>query len=119
MARTRFTKSALADLAHALATSRERWGEGGRIRYAALIAGAVRFIARDPDGPLTHARDDLGRDVRSLHTRVVRHRQSIRSPAHVIYFRVHLELVVAVRILHERMDPARHLAPARTRPKRR
>jgi plasmid stabilization system protein ParE len=68
MPRFRISGPARADLARILETSRERWGQPGRARYAALLVGAVFFYR-------------LGDD----------------------------DAVEIVRVLHERMEPTRHV----------
>jgi toxin ParE1/3/4 len=84
MARFRLSGPARADVAHILATSAERWGVETRRRYAAILAAAMRKVAADPKGPATHK--------------------------HILYYRVIVPgLVEIVRVLHDRMEPSRHL----------
>jgi toxin ParE1/3/4 len=111
MARFRLSLRARADLARILATSAERWGTQGRQRYAALIAAAIRRVASDPEGRSTQSRDDLLRGIRSFHTRYARTAAlKVKSPVHVLYYRaVAPGLVEIVRVLHEHMDPGRHI----------
>ena len=97
------------DLAHILTTSLARWGEAGRARYAALIAAALREIARAPHAGATRNRSDLADGLRSLHIRHARHANTVKSPAHVIFYRVGAAIEI-VRVLHERMEPSVHLA---------
>ncbi len=113
MARFRLARPAQVDLASILATSAERWGIDGRQRYAAILADAMRQVADEPKGPLTKNRTDLRSGVRSFHLRHA-HRSAdaakVRRPVHVLYFRVAQPGVIEiVRVLHERMDPSRHL----------
>ena len=70
-------------------------------------------VAADPYGPATRARDELHPGLRSLHLRRARNTDSganVRRPVHVLYYRV-IEpgLVEIVRVLHERMEPSRHV----------
>jgi toxin ParE1/3/4 len=113
MARFRLSRLAEADLAHILATSEERWGMDGRLRYAAIIATAMRKVAAEPTGPVTRDRAELSTGIRSLHVRHARGRvreAKVRQPVHVFYYRaVAPGLVEIVRVLHERMEPSRHL----------
>ena len=51
MGQLRISRAAQADLAAILAASRERWGEQGRARYAALGAAALRRVAAKPGDP--------------------------------------------------------------------
>lgn len=113
MARFRLSRPAQADLATILATSAERWGIDGRQRYAAILAAAMRKVAADPEGPATRDRTELLRGVRSLHIRHARGNdpdEKVRQPVHVLYYRaVAPEMIEIIRVLHERMEPSRHL----------
>jgi toxin ParE1/3/4 len=113
MARFRLARPAQIDLAHILATSAERWGAEGRQRYAAVLADAMRQVAAEPGGPLTRKRPDLRSGIRSFHVRHVRRsieRAKVRRPVHVLYYRVAEEGVIEIiRVLHERMEPSRHV----------
>ena len=114
MARFRLAGPAQADLANILATSAERWGTEGRRRYAILLAAAMRIIAADPEGPLTHTRQELLPGLRSFHLRHVRGdapQAKVRKPVHALYYRaLQPGLIEIVRVLHERMEPSRHFA---------
>jgi toxin ParE1/3/4 len=113
MARFRLAGPAQIDLANILATSAERWGTGGRQRYTAVLAGAIRQVAGEPEGPLTKTRPELRSGIRSFHVRHARRSAAtakVRRPVHVLYYRVAQEGVIEiVRVLHEKMDPSRHL----------
>lgn len=113
MARFRLSRLARADLARILATSAERWGADGRRRYAALIATAMHQVARDPEGRATHGRDDLLRGVRSFHVRHARTddlKPRVKKPVHILYYRaVAPGRIEIVRVLHEHMEPSRHV----------
>lgn len=114
MARFRLARPAQADLANILATSAERWGIEGQRRYAILLATGMRTIAANPEGPLTQARQELLPGLRSFHLRHARGaapQAKVRTPVHMIYYRaVQPGLIEIVRVLHERMEPRRHLA---------
>jgi toxin ParE1/3/4 len=113
MARFRLARPAQLDLASILATSAERWGTDGQRRYAAVLADAMRQIADEPKGPLTRNRTELRLGVRSFHVRHARRSADapkVRRPVHVLYYRVAEQGVIEIaRVLHERMDPIRHL----------
>jgi toxin ParE1/3/4 len=113
MARFRLARPAQVDLANILATSAERWGAEGRQRYAAVLAAAMRQVADQPEGPLTKKRPELRSAIRSFHVRYTRRSAedaTVRRPVHVLYYRVAQEGVIEiVRVLHERMEPSRHL----------
>jgi toxin ParE1/3/4 len=113
MARFRLSGPARLDLAHILATSAERWGADARRRYAVTLATAMRKVANDPLGATTRERSDIRPDIRSFH---IRHAgttgagERVSRPVRILYYRV-IEpgLIEIVRVLHDRMDPARHL----------
>ena len=76
-----------------------------------MIAATLRRIAADPLGGATKRRDDLRPGTRSFH---MRHAHGVvarvASPVHVVFYRVEAsDIVEIVRVLHERMDPARHV----------
>jgi toxin ParE1/3/4 len=113
MARFRLSLLARADLAQILATSAERWGIEGRRRYAAVLAAGMRKVAAEPEGPATRERVELSRGIRSFHLRNAsadKTQAQVRRPVQVLYYRVvRLGLVEIVRVLHERMEPSRHI----------
>lgn len=113
MARFRLARPAQTDLANILSISAEGWGPEGQQRYAAVLAAAMRHVAAEPEGPLTKKRPDLRAGIRSFHVRHARRSAEaamVRRPAHVLYYRVAQKGVIEiVRVLHERMEPSRHL----------
>ncbi len=113
MARFRLSRLAQADLEHVLAASAERWGSDRRRRYAAILAAAMRKVSADPKGPATRTRAELASGLRSFHIQHVRAGDSgakVIRPVHILYYRaVAPDLIEIVRVLHERMDPHRHL----------
>ena len=117
MARFRFSLLARADLAQILATSVERWGIEGKRRYAAVFAAGMRKVAAEPEGPTTRDRVELSRGLRSFHLRNAcagMTEAQVRTPVHVLYYRVvRPGLVEIVRVLHERMEPSRHVGADR------
>jgi toxin ParE1/3/4 len=112
MAGYRLSRLAEDDVLRILSTSEERWGPEARRRYAAIIIAAMRKVAIDPKGLTTRDRAELLTGVRSMHLRHTRvHSQErVRHPVHVLYYRVIApDLVEIVRVLHERMEPRRHI----------
>jgi len=114
MARFRIARRAQTDFSIILADSAERWGAEARRRYRAALIGGMLQVASDPEGKLTRERTDIRPDLRSFHLRHLRQGSRnlrVRRPAHVIYYRV-IEpgFVEIVRVLHERMEPARQFA---------
>jgi toxin ParE1/3/4 len=113
MARFRLSPLARADLAQILATSVEQWGIEGKRRYASVLAAGMRKVAAEPEGPTTRDRVELFRGIRSFHLRHARASDAeakVKRPVHVLYYRVvRPGLVEIVRVLHERMEPSRHI----------
>jgi toxin ParE1/3/4 len=112
----RLSRLAEADLTSILATSRREWGTDGGRRYAALLAAAMRKVAAEPEGPATRHREELRPGIRSFHLRHARGADpegKVRRPVRVLYYRaVAPGLIEIVRVLHERMEPSRHLFEA-------
>ena len=113
MARYRLSELAKTDIAAILRTSEDRHGRNARIRYRALLAAAMRRIAADPQGRSTAERDDLLLGIRSFHIRYSRNESReapVVNPVHVIFYRVvQAGVVEIVRVLHDRMEPSRHI----------
>jgi toxin ParE1/3/4 len=113
MARYRLSELARLDVAEILATSAELWGLDARRRYTIALATAMRKVAAEPKGPTTRERSDLLRGIRSFHIRYARSTEAserVNRPVHILYYRViGPGLIEIVRVLHDRMDPARHL----------
>ena len=114
MARFRLSRPAQMDLANIFATGTRLWGVEGERRYATTLATAMRQIAADPEGRVTRGRGELLPGIRSFHlryTRVDDPASRVRRPVHVLYYRaVGPDLIEIVRVLHERMEPARQIA---------
>ena len=115
MLRIRISGPAAADIARALAISRARWGDDAHTRYTALLAEALKSLARKPNAPISKARSELGDGIRSFHVRHVRGSAGVKDPVHVVFYRVVGEWLEVVRMLHERMEPTLHVKPARRR----
>ncbi len=116
MARFRLSRLATVDLAQILLTSEARWGTEGRRRYATIIAAAMRKVAADPEGPATRNRAEVFSGVRSFHVRHARGddpEAKVRRPEHILYYRAAApDVIEIVRVLHERMEPGRHVGAA-------
>ncbi len=109
MARFRLSRPAQADLASVLAASAKQWGSEGKRRYAALLAAAMNKVAADPEGLTTRSRPELAPGIRSLHIRNARGEEP-QGKVRKLYYRVlNLGLIEIVRVLHERMEPSRHI----------
>lgn len=113
MARYRLSGPAKADIASILRTSETQHGSDARVRYRGLLAAAMRRIAADPKGPASMDRSELLAGLRSLHIRHSRNESRetpVGDPVHVIFYRAaEPGLVEIVRVLHDRMEPSRHM----------
>jgi toxin ParE1/3/4 len=76
----------------------------------------MRRVAEDPEGRSTSDRSELRPGMRSFrirHSRGESHEAPVASPVHVIFYRVAQGgIVEIVRVLHDRMEPRRHVAVA-------
>jgi toxin ParE1/3/4 len=70
-------------------------------------------VASNPEGLTARDRTDLARGIRAFHLRHARTddpEAKVRRPVHIIYYRlIRPGVVEIVRVLHERMEPARHV----------
>ena len=115
MTRYRLSEPARADIAAILRRSEELYGKEARIRYRACLTAGMRRVAADPDGRSTVDRTELIPGIRSFHIRHSRNEsreEPVANPAHVLFYRViRTGVVEIVRVLHDRMEPSRHLGP--------
>jgi toxin ParE1/3/4 len=86
------------DLRAILADSLAVWGEWQPSMYAGRLASAYGDLQAHPH--LGRSRDDVSPGVRALPV-----------GQHVIDYRVDEQMVTILRLLQERMEPARHLDP--------
>lgn len=119
MAGYRLSTTAQSDILDILAWSHARFGEEARKRYEALIIAALRDIAAQPDRTGSLERPELGIAVRSWHLRLSRKHCStsageVRSPRHILIYRMESDMVVVGRVLHDAMELERHLDPERS-----
>jgi toxin ParE1/3/4 len=121
MARYRLSEPAKADIAAILRRSEELHGKEARIRYRACLTAAMRRVAIDPVGRSTMDRGELDAGIRSFHIRHSRDESRREAPAanpvHVLFYRpISPGVVEIVRVLHDRMEPRRHVgAPVTSR----
>lgn len=117
MARYRLSEGAEADIAAILERSETLHGKEARIRYRACLTAAMRRVAADPEGPLTADRAALAPGLRSFHIRHSRtesREAPVADPVHVVFYRMlRPGLVEIVRLLHDRMEPRRHVGQLR------
>ncbi|HLY57387.1 MAG TPA: type II toxin-antitoxin system RelE/ParE family toxin [Stellaceae bacterium] len=116
MARYRLAEPAKADISAILRQSEALHGRAARIRYRACLTAAMRRVAADPEGPSTVDRRELAPGIRSFHIRHSRDESReapVAHPVHVIFYRVRdPPTVEIVRVLHDRMEPRRHVGVA-------
>ena len=116
MFRYRLSLAAQADIYEILAWSHDRFGEGARIRYEALIVAALRDVADQPGRPGSIERPELGAGTRSWHLGLSRGRAAalatVRHPRHFLIYRVEPDAVAIGRVLHDAMELASHMDPA-------
>jgi toxin ParE1/3/4 len=110
VANVRISAGAKADLREILATSLERWGEAGRVRYRSLLIAAMDELGADPERLMSKDCSELLPELRSFHVRHVGRDHGVRAPVQVIYYRKARSSIVIVRVLHERTEPSVHLS---------
>lgn len=109
----RLSDAADLDVDGILLETARRFGPQQRRRYAVLINAAMGLVAEAPERPGSRKRDDLAPGVRSFHVELAGRRRG--AAAHVLYYLVRQRHadgsadILILRVLHERMDPARHI----------
>lgn len=114
MAKYRITHAAQADIVSILAWSHDQFGAEARNRYEALIAAAMRDAATRGDDIGRTNRPELGDGVFSWHLAHSRTRSpggTVHRPRHFLICRRDGDVLVIGRVLHDAMDPRRHLNP--------
>jgi toxin ParE1/3/4 len=103
--------AARRDLAAIIRESGSRFGPLQQERYATLLQSAIRRVADDPQCVGSKARDDILDGLRSFHLALAAHRHGAAS--HVLFYEQRRTaegvFVVILRVLHDRMDPERHI----------
>ena len=92
----RYTAEARRDLRSILRYTLNTWAERRRDVYAERLTAALDELTRFPD--LGRSRDEIGTGLRSF-----------PIGEHVAYYRSDAEFVTIIRLLHRKMDAARHL----------
>lgn len=118
MPRYRLTHAAQADIVEILAWSHEQFGKEARLRYEALIAGAIRDAASGQQGLGITPRPELGDGVSSWHlaqSRAHSTARNVRRPRHFLICRRDGDTVGIGRVLHDAMELLRHIASRSTR----
>ncbi len=107
-----YAAAADRDVEGILSYTESRFGPRQRDRYAQLIDQAASMVAAGPARRGSRARDDLMPGLRSFTVELAARRRG--AGAHVLYY---LQIqsgrgeneVLILRVLHERMDPMRHI----------
>lgn len=105
-------EAARVDVATILTETMRCFGPLQRRRYGELMEVAAEMTAANPNRPGSRSREDLASGLRSFSVERASRRRG--AAAHVLYY-VQATLdaghegVIILRVLHERMDPARHL----------
>jgi toxin ParE1/3/4 len=100
-----------ADLVNILSLTADRFGWDQRRRYAELIEAAIGRIAEDPERPSSTPRSDILPGLRTFPIHLAGRRRG--GGAHILFYLHGPAGIRILRILHESMDPARHLLPDR------
>jgi toxin ParE1/3/4 len=105
----RLTEAADDDIAEILQETRRQFGPLQRGKYAALIERAIEMVAEEPERLGSRRRDDLAAGVRSFHIELAAWRRG--GASHVVYYLRDdgRDGGIVARLLHERMEPLRHL----------
>lgn len=114
MGRYRLAPAARADAAEILVHSEVTFGTLARRRYRALLEAVFRLVAEQPDRQGAIARPDLGEGYMEFHLRhcprSVVAEGRVQRPRHALFYRVAgAGMIDILRILHDRMDPRRHM----------
>ncbi len=92
----RLTRPALRDLAEIGRYTREQWGKKQARRYGIAITERLKWLCRNK--PMWRERPELDAGIFSY-----------PHESHVLVFRECRVGIEILRILHQRMDPIRHL----------
>ena len=111
--RYKYARTADRDLEIILQYTTQRFGQSQRQQYAELIDRAAALVAADPLRHGSRPREELAPGLRSFHVERAARRRG--AAAHVLYYTQGTlnngrADVIILRVLHERMDPARHFA---------
>lgn len=107
--RVRLGAVAKKDFARILKYTKDSLGERQAAVYKAALLKTIAKLAAGPDTSGSHAREDLGPQMRTLHVA----RDGRRAPHLLVYRASSDEVIEILRILHERMDLPRHVADER------
>ena len=108
----RLSEAARSDVSEILHDTVQRFGVRQRRTYQGLMEQAAGMVAEAPDRGGSRQRSDLGSGIRSFHIELAAARRG--AAAHVLYYRINesdpaLPRVLILRVLHQAMEPGRHL----------
>ena len=115
MAHYVISPAAYRDIQSILAWTHERFGEQMRLCYESLLLRAILDVAEDPQRPGGQTRSEIAPAARTYHLRHSRDRvdpatDRVRRPRHFLLYRTGEDGRIEIgRVLHDRMDLARHL----------
>ena len=92
----RFSSLARADLAEISTYTQNRWGKEQKAIYLGQVKNSLQTLLDLPRTGIE--RDDI---AVGLHSRA--------TGSHIIYYRISEPGLEVLRVLHQRMDPKRHL----------
>ncbi len=92
----RFTDRAERDLEEVVDYTVQEWGASQANAYLGGLESRVQLLAENPD--LGVARDAISQGLLSF-----------PYESHILYYRKHASGIVIIRVLHQHMDPVRHL----------
>lgn len=103
----RISSSAERDLESILAWTRRHFGSRQHATYATTLGKALRALTEGSDATGIQSRDDMGPGVRVLHVA-----RDGRRGRHFIVFRAQDDArrIDVLRVLHDSMDLAQHVA---------
>lgn len=107
--RIRLGAAAEVDSANIVRWTAENFGAQQARAYRDTLVQAIGELSEGPDIVDTKSRDEITADLRSLH--LARHGR--RGSHFLMYRAAPNKTIEIVRILHERMDLARHVPPTR------
>jgi toxin ParE1/3/4 len=112
MSRYQLSATAQRDVAAILRETTQLFGTRQRDRYASILRIGVEMVASEPNRPGSRPRDDIANGIRSFHLELAAGRSG--AAVHQIFYIKHVfdsgeESVIILRILHERMEPSRHV----------
>lgn len=105
-----------ADFATIISWTAQQFGNAQARIYADTLRAALIALRGGPDTPGVKRREEIGKDLCTLHIA-----RGSRRGRHFILFRVRREepppRIEVLRILHDAMDLARHLPGSETEPR--